>query len=32
MMNGILLYVLLLGLGCLCYWLYFKCIGWFGKI
>lgn len=31
-MNEIVLFVLLTGLGCLCYWLYFKCVKWFEKI
>lgn len=31
-MNEILLFTLLMGLGVLCYYLFFKCIDWFGKI
>lgn len=31
-MNEILLFALLTGLGGLCYYLFFKCIDWFGKI
>ena len=30
-MNGFLLF-LLLALGGLCYWFYFKCVDWFEKI
>ena len=31
-MNGFLLFLLLLALGGLCYWFYFKCVDWFEKI
>lgn len=31
-MNGILLFVVLLALGGLCYWFYYKCVDWFEKI
>lgn len=31
-MNGILMFVTMLALGALCYWFYYKCVGWFEKI
>ncbi|EHB92898.1 hypothetical protein HMPREF9450_00611 [Alistipes indistinctus YIT 12060] len=31
-MNGLLMFLLLCGLGALCYWFFFKCVDWFGKI
>lgn len=31
-MNGLLMFLLLCGLGTLCYWFFFKCVDWFGKI
>ena len=31
-MNGFLLFLLLLALGGLCSWFYFKCVDWFEKI
>lgn len=32
MMNEILMFVLLVALGVLCYWFYYKCVDWFEKI
>lgn len=31
-MNEVVLFVLLAGLGSLCYWFYFACVKWFEKI
>lgn len=31
-MNAIVMFLLLTGLGCLCYLLYFACVKWFEKI
>ena len=31
-MNGLLMFLLLCGLGALCYWFFFKCVDWFGEM
>lgn len=31
-MNEIVMFLVLISLGCLCYWFFYKCIDWFEKI
>ncbi len=31
-MNAILMFLILVALGALCYWFYYKCVDWFEKI